>query len=213
MLINYFTMLERLSSVSRYCRDNPSQRESLLEHTGWVCTLSMHIATHLRQNGDFVDVGEMLSKAVLHDIEEGLTGDISGPSKHYSPLLSDEVKEMESDAVVCWMGFLDIHDRQYHALWNNAKNEETMSGAIVKIADYLSVVYKIWVEASMRGNKGFKRVAKELLVYSPQQDSWTYDISDKSNKFLDDLRISANNMLESIISGNEVEPSEICWLV
>lgn len=206
-------MLERLSSVTRWCRDNPVQRESLLEHTGWVCTAAMHIAMQLKQNGDFVDVGEILQKAVLHDIEEGLTGDISGPSKHYSPTLSDQVKEMESDAIYCWMGFLDIKDRQYHALWSHSKDSTEMSGAIIKIADYLAVVYKIWLEASVRGNKGFKRVAKELKVYSPQAEEWTYNISSKSNQFLDKLRLDAKLIIDSVIAEVEVEPSEIQWLV
>ena len=211
--MNYFTMLERLSNVTRWCRDNPIDRESLLEHTGWVCTMSLHIATQLRQHGDFVDVGEMLSKAVLHDIEEGLTGDISGPSKHYSPQMSDEVREMESDAVVCWMGFLGIRDMQYHALWDNSKNDSNMAGAIVKISDYLAAVYKIWVECCMRGNNGFKRVAKELLVYSPQQDDWEFDVSDWSHMFLNELRVQANLILERVIKGENVDAEEIPWLV
>lgn len=217
MLLECFTMIERLASVRRYSRDLPSVDETLVEHIGWMTTFSYHLAMKLKDMGQFVDIGDLMSKCVMHDLEEGLTGDISGPIKHYSPQLRDAVKEAEEDAIACLAGLMGLTKvaPEYIKNWHYAKTGPSLESFIVKKADYLAVIYKIWIEVSLRGNPGFKRVAKEFLRYSPQNQPWDLGIqcTDGANEFLESIRVESINMLTKISQGQNVEPCEIPWLV
>lgn len=217
MLLESFSMIERLASVRRYSRDLPSVDETLIEHTGWMTTFSYHLGLCLKDLGASVDMGELLAKCVVHDIEEGLTGDISGPIKHYSPHLREAIQEAEEDAIACWAGVLGLtrSSREYMTTWANAKTGPSLESFIVKKADYLAVIYKIWIEVSLRGNAGFKRVAKEFLQYNPQNEPWDLGISatDKVNDFLESIRVESISMLTKISQGQNIDPCEIPWLV
>lgn len=122
--------------------------ESVLEHTGFVAMTCMFIADGLLAEGYNVDKGRLLSKALAHDFDEVVTGDIAKPIKYHSPALREMIAEVETENMQKITS--DIGYRTLFHTWYKSKDDPT--GQIVALADTLSAVYKFHDEICRRGN-------------------------------------------------------------
>lgn len=155
---NILEVLNQASNVVRYSRDFMHKRENLLEHVGFTVSFAYIIAMRVRANGHSVSIGVVMEKAVLHDIEETLTGDVTRKTKHSSPEAALALKQYEIKCVGILEQVLKINIMK---IWASAK-DDSLEGRIVKIADFAAVVYKSMVEVAMLGNKSFVRVSTEI---------------------------------------------------
>jgi len=155
---NLLEILNQASNVQRYSRDHMVKRESLLEHMGFVVAFAYVIGERTRQKGVLVSMSELLKKAVTHDLEEVLTGDIDRPAKYSSTMVTDGLKAYELRAITRLEEVLKIPLLE---TWSKAK-DKSIEGRIVKLADFAAVVYKTMVEFSMLGNRSFLRVSQEV---------------------------------------------------
>ena len=81
----FFEMAHSMSSVHRYSSLRLVQQESVMEHTGFVCLLAYILCEHINKFSDEkIDTSSALQKAVVHDIDEIITGDIPRPTKYYN---------------------------------------------------------------------------------------------------------------------------------
>lgn len=152
-------VLHQASSVKRYSRDFMFKEENLLEHVGFTVTFAYIIGLRLRNAGHHVSMSVLLESAVMHDFEEILTGDVTRRTKHSSKEVSEGLKKYEAHC----MGILEASLKvSIFGIWKHAKDEKTLEGRIVKIADFAAVVYKSMVEVAMLGNKSFVRVSTEI---------------------------------------------------
>ena len=160
-LLKSFELMDKSRSIRRYSRDFVFRQESVLEHTGWVALWSYLLAKNLeREVGrDCVDYGKLLSRAVVHDIDEVVTGDVPRTTKYSGPRVYNAMKELAERAVT------DVAIEQkidtLSETWMGSKDHDTLEGLIVSIADSAAVIYMCWVEIELLGNKSFQRVAKE----------------------------------------------------
>jgi 5'-deoxynucleotidase YfbR-like HD superfamily hydrolase len=106
----------------------------------WVCTRMTPETPDkplvLRPN-----MGELLGRAVLHDLEEARTGDFPRSFKHGNPILKDCLRTAATDAiseVLRPLGEHALRDRLW-GLWNAEKGQDT-EGRILDFADFLAVL-------------------------------------------------------------------------
>ena len=110
-----------------------------------------------------LDTGKALKKAIVHDIDEVITGDIPRPTKYYnerSIALFEEMAEAGIDQII---KELQIDNLDMKNDWGQSKSGR--EGAIVAFADLSSVVYKLWEEIVMLGNRKLFRQSEQVSKY------------------------------------------------
>lgn len=94
----FLALALRQRLIKRWSLMHSSQPESVLEHSAVVAMLAMLVAEIAESFGNKVDLGVMLSHALLHDVTEVLTGDVVTPVKKSSNALSHEFAKIECAA-------------------------------------------------------------------------------------------------------------------
>ena len=155
-----FTILFQLSSVSRYSRDHLLKPESVLEHIGFCTVYGSLLAGRLQKAGYNLDLGVLFTKIAMHDLDEAILGDIPRTTKYFSDDIRSAFKEVEYGTISRLEKWLDA---DFVESWVAAKlgNE----GALLKILDMASVVYKNWTEVVLLRNRSFLRVCVETQRY------------------------------------------------
>lgn len=158
-------MLNRLASLRRFSMEQLSHSESVLEHTGFVAVMALAIASELNDiKPGSIDIKAVLIKAIVHDFDEVVTGDIPRPTK-YSSLaavkLFDEIK-LTSIEKIC--GRLNEAPGFSSSLrTHHVSAKDGQEGIIVAIADLLAVVYMVWREVIMHSNMSMIRQAYTVV--------------------------------------------------
>jgi 5'-deoxynucleotidase YfbR-like HD superfamily hydrolase len=167
-------MISRLGSLERFSMEKLSARESVLEHVGCVALLTYAMMSELHLSHD----NRALEKAVIHDFEEIVTGDVARPTKAAAPELFDSLAakaigilaaEIDAIGMPVWSTTMRI-DFQFAKLGQD--------GAVVALADMLAVVIKVWEEVILRGNKTMIRQAHtvrrqlDLFAAEPLEDNF-----------------------------------------
>lgn len=142
-----FNLLNNLSNVYRWNNCYCSKPESVLEHSAFVAIYALRLSI---KHG--VDPENIILKALVHDIDEAITGDIVTPTKYSSVELYENIKQLEIRTARKISK--EYFDDKIYDDWFYSKNLDTIEGSIVKVADSAAVVYKIWQEYN-NGNKSF----------------------------------------------------------
>ena len=165
-LLKSFFLIDEFSAVTRYSKNRPIKEENNLDHTGWVCLWSYLIGIDIQNKlGLELDFAKIMSGAVVHDIDETLTGDVPRPTKYYNKEFREKIAGIEFASVNSLVKNLDQNPRKKNILddWLEAKGIDNVEQYIVKMADLISVVYKVWQEMIMLRNNCFLSVAREVL--------------------------------------------------
>jgi 5'-deoxynucleotidase YfbR-like HD superfamily hydrolase len=148
-------LFHSMSAINRFSQFRLVNPESVLEHTGMVAIATMMLCD---MSGATVSVElAALRHALVHDMDEILTGDISNPTKYHSKK-SEAIFEEIADAnmrKVCYE-----YDFQVYQNWNTASPDVY---AIVKMADVLAVFYKAYQEIDMFGNRTMVDAIEQLI--------------------------------------------------
>lgn len=94
----FLALALRQRLIKRWSLMHSSQPESVLEHSAVVAMLAMLVGEIADSFGTKVDLGVMLSHALVHDVSEVLTGDVVTPVKKSSHILSLEFAKIECAA-------------------------------------------------------------------------------------------------------------------
>jgi 5'-deoxynucleotidase YfbR-like HD superfamily hydrolase len=119
---------------------------------------------------------ETLCKALLHDMEECRSGDLPRPFKFSRPELAKALDEAScfamADVLTEWSEDKELLNHWLH-WWKNAKTRDTLSGAIVAFADYLSCLSHIFQELEA-GNFAMLDHTTDLEGYHAEFANETY---------------------------------------
>lgn len=157
-----------LSSVHRYSMMKLGHPESVLEHIGFVVFIAnlMSHEINLIKTGT-VDIGIVTMKAIVHDIEELVVGDVPRPTKYHSAESREMFRKIEKLGVSRVVK--ELHLSESLGLTMESSHEMSKigrEGLIVSIADTLAVVSKVWEEVILRSNYSMVRqsftVCKQL---------------------------------------------------
>lgn len=209
MKTNYFlnlfnSPLMKLDSVTRFSGVSQNTKESLSDHITDVCAISYIIARKLIVNGQNVDIGKLLEKCVIHDMDEVLVGDIPRLTKYATKTCHDELNKISEFAAKGISRDIDGTDYTYE-LWVNSK-DNSVEGFILKISDILSVIKKTVHEIDFSNNINFIQVAYEASLYVDDLSKYTYEregLSDKSRDYLSSLLNDAKELLQGLINENK----------
>ena len=167
-IVKIFSISQSMSSINRYSQINLLHPESVLAHTGFLCLFTYLTCSELNFScSKKIYTGLALKKAVFHDVDEVVTGDIPRPTKYFSNESKDIFDKIASQGINQIISELDIKNnegsREIEALWKNSKNDD--EGRIVALADLAAVVYKIWEEVILLGNKKLVLQGKQVFGY------------------------------------------------
>lgn len=193
-----FNPLSRMSEVCRYSSVYQEVNETLAEHVAEVSTMSYLIAKKLISMGEIVNIGDLLEKCLLHDMDEVLTGDVPRNTKYATTAVHTELNKVADEAVKLIEAMLG--DVSVFSVWSNAKSGK--EGVILKIVDMLCVVKKCVTEIELRGNLSFLKVVSEVEIHLGKMlsDDSTYSAFDKdeSKSLLRDLVGQAKDEVTTI---------------
>lgn len=147
-LLEIFDINYKMSALTRYSQTHLVKEESVLEHTGFVCSMAYYIGMVLVKENVPLNIGVLLSKAVVHDMDEIITGDIPRPTKYYNEGVRGALQEIEDANMLKISAEVELESIFYD--WKKAKDGK--EGLIVAICDSLAVVYKVYYEVIMFGN-------------------------------------------------------------
>lgn len=159
--IKLFGLISGLASVNRFSMVQLARNENVLEHTGMVALICYQLHRQLLQRGVTLSLGVILKSAVVHDLDEIVTGDIPRPTKYASKQIHSEFISLEHQG----MKAICQHLENEHLLSDHAEAKLYDEGAVVALADLIAVVYKIWEEVLLRSNMNMIRQAKTVLGY------------------------------------------------
>jgi len=156
-IVKFFSTAQSMASLARYSQTKLVAPESVLQHSGFVvlkcyfmCRELNSLATRATEE---IPMGELLARAILHDLDEIAVGDIARPTKYHSDetiAMFDRLKDIGIRKVVH-----DLHlspDVCDVVLYDHAHAKSERAGFLVDIADKTAVVYKLWDECLLRHN-------------------------------------------------------------
>lgn len=158
-----FEIVNRLSSIERFTMEKLASRETVIEHVGIVAFFTLALATEVNQRGTEVDIADALSRALCHDLDEIITGDVARPTKYASLRATRLFHELSETAIhkisqkTMGNGFKHFGYEMQRAFLCAKANDK--AGAIVALADVLAVAAKVGDEVLTRGNRGMVRQA------------------------------------------------------
>jgi 5'-deoxynucleotidase len=148
-----FKFINDMSNVRRWSHAYCHKEESVLEHTAVVSILALAMGSEVG-----ADMATLLEKALLHDMEEVITGDIPNPTKYHNPKITKKIKQFEDIAAS------EVADKYFgewaKATWACSK-DGTLEGEIIRIADIGAVAYKIQQEIAL-GNNSFSKYEENV---------------------------------------------------
>lgn len=155
--------IHRMSHVYRYSSVPTARRENVAEHSWYVAFYAFLIGNDLQQQGYSVNFGEMLSRALVHDLDESMTGDFLRYVKYGHPDLKRALDEV-SESMINKMGYsLKSGGRAIKRHWAKAKAHD-IEGDIIQIADLARVLSYVLEEIRM-GNSHVTHIISECAQY------------------------------------------------
>lgn len=188
-----FNPLMKTEEVVRFSGIYQMQPETLSEHICCTQLIAYQIGTILNTLGENLDIGVLLEKVLLHDMDECITGDIPRNTKYCTKEVKRELDKVQDIALDSIAKLLDDP-----SLINKCKTaKEGKEGFILKLADMFSVVKRVIQEISLRGNMSFLKVVEELENHLIWLDSIDIkDFNPASVKWIKSLIKDAKNEIQ-----------------
>lgn len=172
-LLQMFRVANQLENAHRYSQMQMTRDENVMEHTGFVCQFAyllwMDLSNQSLTGQEPFDLGIALRKAVCHDLDEAITGDVPRTTKYVSEEIREAFAKVEREGVMKLrdaLGLKGLTADLFFDNWDSAKGDR--EGLVIKYADLAAVVYRLWVEVILRRNMSFMPVALGVQKYLNQ---------------------------------------------
>lgn len=155
--------INRMKDVYRYSSYPVIKHESVAEHSYYVALYALLINCELNLR---LTESKLLRRAILHDIDESMTGDFVRSFKHSDPNLHDKLHQAAGLFASKLLSSIMSSDGQATLLlddWYECK-DDTLEGDLIAVADYASVIQYILRELEL-GNRMMIAIAYECEVY------------------------------------------------
>jgi len=152
----FINQQRNLDKIIRFSAKAKIRDMTVSEHSYHVAFYAMMLADLERKFGNKVDVEKVLRAALVHDLEEVLTGDILSPFKRSDSTLAEQIQRMGFEFMKKLMSNLPENlSEKYVERWVHARDKDSLEGKIVQAADWMEALLYAMEEYSM-GNKGFE---------------------------------------------------------
>lgn len=152
-----------LAHVKRFNNRPQHFPESVAEHSFYVAYFTQILCWVMEKEGEKVDTKKALQMALIHDQEEGFSGDILNPFKHFNEKVAGAIREVNNETIE--MMFEDLPDdlkSDLIGLWHEEQSRNSIESQVVKVADGLSLITKCFEEMEA-GNSYFEEIYKREL--------------------------------------------------
>lgn len=129
----------RLRYIKRFSVAHVTHIENVAEHTYYTALYAMLIGRQL----EGVQMGLLLQKALIHDVDEAFSGDIIRMFHRDGGVLEKAVHERSGEMVKRFFDTVStdpFDSAKLSWLWETAKDQGNLEGRIVAYADFLSVL-------------------------------------------------------------------------
>lgn len=162
--------LMNLDHTKRYSGTKLVEEETLSQHIVDTIMMGLKIIDHINWISEetVLDIKKYIMKAVYHDLEESITGDIPRPLKYYNEATQQSLKDVAD--IVAKNFFereFDYYTIDAYSTWETAKDGR--EGYILKLVDTLVVANKVVKEVTLLNNLYMLRVAHEVSTYLTDQ--------------------------------------------
>ena len=196
---NTFLELVNIPSLNtdnaiRYSLMYQIKEESLADHIADVGVLSYLLTLRFNSYGENLNVGDVLEKVLLHDLDEVLTGDIPRSTKYYSDAGLNAMRGVALDAITKLAEGLPGSEGLVEK-WKSAKQGK--EGSVLVLSDMLCVARKVVTEVKILGNGYFLKVAYEMIDNLTELKKELE--SGELSKFNEDSRAYINQLIHDAI--------------
>jgi len=157
----------RLRFIPRFQLCHRIHDESVAEHSFYCATYALLLAMDVESQGYVVDVPLVVTKALLHDAEECITGDIPRPVRYHSTEFAEAIDEFATNAFAVLINNLGLRGSVVEKIiltWEYAKKGGDLESEIVRFADFLCVLSYLALEVE-GSNKTMQRHVTEMNKY------------------------------------------------
>lgn len=143
-----------MSVIERWNNRPNMLRETVAAHSFIVTAASWVMAAHRLAGPEAaaLDLGEVLKRAVAHDLHEVITGDILAPTKRSDPAMEDAVRQLEQQAGEELASLLPEPVAGALRPYVVEPMDGSPEGDLVAAADLFAAFMKAWLEAEL-GNR------------------------------------------------------------
>ena len=167
---NLLNFISEYESVNRFSRNHLVRPENLVHHVGVVSIICAFLLNKMSEEYEEElfssrECCQLMMRAVVHDMDEIITGDIVRPTKYASPEILGLLKKLEEESIGRVIEKFDLPIR-WEEDWRQAKMD--LIGLLLKVADSLAVVMTCYREVTLYSNNQFIKVAEEAQVHIEQ---------------------------------------------
>jgi len=169
-LVHLFSAISGLASVHRYSMTRLGSPESVLEHTGMVALTSNLVAREMNAlSPGVIDVGEVTFRALVHDLDELVNGDVPRTTKYRDAKVRAMFKDLEEWGIDKIASGLEVSSALQTDISHGHRDAKSgLEGLVVAIVDAMAVCFKVWEEVIVRGNCSMvghaARTSEQLLA-------------------------------------------------
>lgn len=149
----------QMSSVIRYSSIPHGRGENVAEHSFYVAFYCLLIARDLLAQGFKIDMERLLTCAIIHDLDEAVTGDIIRTVKYSSPELKHLLERIAIVYARHTLAKLESGAEKLFDYWKTAKDPLTTEGQILQLCDMLSVI-SYCIERIRSGNEYMRTILR-----------------------------------------------------
>lgn len=167
-----FEQHQRLGCLMRFSNVPRLAAQSVAEHSYSVTFLAMLVGDYLVDKGVEIDRLCLLKMALLHDVEEVISGDILKTLKHGK--FKEELGKLNEQNMYYLTRLLGVKKEEYLDLWREVKDGRTTAAKLISFVDMVDRILYCLKESHL-GNNYFK----ELLEFEAQKlMDWTIQLPD-----------------------------------
>ena len=168
--------LTRLRHTIRFSAIPTLYKENVAEHGYWTAIIAMAIVADIdipQAEGTYRLMGDVAMKALWHDIEESMTGDVVRDLKYATPEIREAMKHVEEQFVEVIFKPMGVAGLWLKPFWTHAK-DDTRSGHIVALADLLCVISYCNHDIQLGNNsEDLFRIRKQCLALIQEKTKGT----------------------------------------
>jgi len=137
--------IDRLTAITRYNTRRHLKPQTVMQHLGSTTLIAMLLSDYLNEVGIKNNPERVLRMAIIHDVEEVISGDLPHDLKYdmkYSTELRATLNKLTNYTLNTTLNMIgDSHLKsRYKRLFDEEKSRKTIEAKIVKAADDIDVV-------------------------------------------------------------------------
>src|SRR3989338_9852322 len=115
-----------LAHVKRFNNRPQHFPESVAEHSFYVIYFTTILLYFLKNSGEEIDEAKTIKMAVLHDMEETVSGDILNPFKHYNEEIVSTIRKVNQETIaLVFENLPEDLSAEFVELWKEESKKET----------------------------------------------------------------------------------------